>query len=394
MRMKVLLSTVGSRGEVQPMLALAHELRALGHACVFCVAPTFTAWVESHGFSCFSMGPDVRPTASKATKRLTRKQAAAFVPHMVRDQFRVTPLAAEGCDAIVAGNMLQVAARSIAELRTIPYVYAAFCPATLPNSDHPPPILRRQHMPRWLVCATWKTYLRHAHRRFAEPINEQRRALGLAPIEDYAAHVCTDDPWVAADPALGPGKWTQTGAWLLEDAAPLPRDLEHFLETGEPPIYVGIGSMRSAPGANRAFVEAARAAGRRVVLSRGWAELERLDEEEDCILIGDVDHRRLFPRMAAIVHHGGAGTTTAAALSGRPQVIVPHMFDQYYWADRVRTLGIGVRGPISTRLTTDALSRAIRVCMAPNVSERAAAFASRVVTNGARVAAAKISRPS
>jgi hypothetical protein len=128
------------------------------------------------------MGADVRPTAAKARKRPSRKQLAALVPHMVREQFRVTAIAAEGCDAIVVGNMLQVAGRSIAELRKIPYVYAAFCPATLPNSDHPPPVVRRRSMPRWLTRALWRTHLRHAHRRFGEVINEQRQALGLAPI--------------------------------------------------------------------------------------------------------------------------------------------------------------------------------------------------------------------
>jgi vancomycin aglycone glucosyltransferase len=156
---------------------------------------------------------------------------------------------------------------------------------------------------------------------------------------------------------------------------------------------MGIGSMRAAPDASRALVLAARAAGRRVVLSRGWADLERIDDGEDCIVIDDVDHRRLFSRVAVVVHHGGAGTTTAAALAGRPQVIIPHMYDQYYWAERVQTLGIGVRGPIGARVTTDALARAIEV--ASTMTEPAASFASRVATNGARVAAERIlSRPS
>ena len=113
------------------------------------------------------------------------------------------------------------------------------------------------------------------------------------------------------------------------------------------------------------LIAAARAVGRRAVISHGWGNLDVIDRGADCIAIGDVDHAKLFPRVAAVVHHGGAGTTTAAASAGAPQLVVPHLYDQHYWANRVRRLGIGVAGPLAARLTTDALVAALRRCLQP-----------------------------
>jgi vancomycin aglycone glucosyltransferase len=370
------------------MLALATELRALGHEAVLCVPPTFAAWIESRGFRCVPMGRDVR-----AFTMPKREELRALVPETVREQFRVLPTAVEGCDAIIVGGALQVAARSIAEHRNIPYTYATFCPVTLraaraagaPGDDHPPPLVKEQRGSAEENRDRWDAHRASVNALFKALIDEGRAALGLPPIDDVEEHVFTSAPIVASDPALAPSTFEQTGAWLLEDPSPLPDDLERFLSNGEPPIYIGLGSMRGTTN-SAALLEAARACGRRVVLSRGWAELDG-DGRDDCIVIGDVDHQKLFRRCAAIVHHGGAGTTHTAALAGRPQVIVPHNYDQFYWRERVSTLGIGAAGPAASELTAASLSGAI---------EHALPLTKRIgiATNGARRAAERISRPS
>ncbi|MER7082776.1 glycosyltransferase, partial [Saccharopolyspora kobensis] len=110
-------------------------------------------------------------------------------------------------------------------------------------------------------------------------LNAHRAAAGLAPVTEVRNHVLTDRPWLAADPRLGP--WPvpddpgvfQTGAWLLPDERPLPAELESFLDAGEPPVYFGLGSRSAAAESSRSMVEAARALGRRAIVSRGWAEL-------------------------------------------------------------------------------------------------------------------------
>lgn len=121
----------------------------------------------------------------------------------------------------------------------------------------------------------------------------------------------------------------------------LQRDIE-FLDAGEPPLYFGLGSMR-APNKHitRAMIESARAFGRRAIVSSGWADLALIDNATDCLSIGEVNQQLLFARVAAVVHHGGAGTTMAAAMAGAPQTVIPKMFDQHYWAKRVERLGTG-----------------------------------------------------
>ena len=93
------------------------------------------------------------------------------------------------------------------------------------------------------------------------------------------------------------------------------------------------------------------------VISLGRGSLDVIDTGADCISIGDVDHAKLFPRVAAVVHHGGAGTTTVPAKAGSPQLVVPHLYYQHYWASRVRRLGIGVAGPIAARLAAERLAK-------------------------------------
>src|SRR5690606_34821103 len=93
-------------------------------------------------------------------------------------------------------------------------------------------------------------------------------------------------------------------------------ELEAFLDGGEPPVYFGFGSMRAPEGLSRVMIESARALGRRAIVSRGWADLSLLDDQPDCLLVGEVNQQALFERVSAVVHHGGAGTTTVAARVG------------------------------------------------------------------------------
>src|SRR5262245_47285433 len=128
--------------------------------------------------------------------------------------------------------------------------------------------------------------------------------------------------------------------------------------------------MPVATGTSRTLIEAARALGRRAIVSRGWAELELIDGSPDCIAVDDVNQQALFPRVAAVVHHGGAGTTHATALAGAPQVIVPMFSDQPFWASRVRELGIGTSIPMA-ELTADRLSGVLEIVSDPQIAERA-----------------------
>ena len=320
--MRALLSSIGSRGDVQPILALALELRQLGHQGVLLVAPNFRDWVESFGIECLPVGPDLKKTsirmaqASAASHKPSREQMRQLASQAVRQQFEATMQAARGCDVIVSGGgALQTAGRSIAEARNVPYVYAAYCPAVLPSPDHPPPKMRArirsQTLPKLANRLLWKLDERSWNAFFLNTVNEQRTALGLPAVEHVPRYVSTAAPWLATDPILGPPARypsnpgvTQTGAWLLPDSTSLPDEVERFLSAGEPPVYFGFGSMVASSQAGPMLVETARALGRRAIVSRGWGELGVIDGRDDCIIVGDLNHERLFGRVAAIVHHG------------------------------------------------------------------------------------------
>jgi vancomycin aglycone glucosyltransferase len=211
-------------------------------------------------------------------------------------------------------------------------------------------------------------------------------------VDNVRDHVFTDNPWLAADPTLGPWQEPtdldvlQTGAWILPVVRPLPAELEAFMDAGTPPVYVSFGSVRAPEDAARVAIEAIRAQGRRAVVARGWADLALIDDRDDCFAVGEVNQQALFGRVAAVVHHGGAGTTTTATRAGAPQVVVPQIADQPYWAGRVAELGIGAAhdGPIPT---FESLSAALGTALAPETRARATAMAGTIRTDGATVAA-------
>ncbi len=154
-------------------------------------------------------------------------------------------------------------------------------------------------------------------------------------------------------------------------------------------MYFGFGSIRAPEQLARAMIESARTLGRRAIVSRGWAELGLVDDGRDCLAIDEVNHQRLFPRVAAVVHHGGAGTTMTAARAGVPQVVLPQHYDQHYWARRVRELGIGV-DHAEVPATAATLASALERAKSAEIAAGARACAGAVRGDGARVAAERI----
>ncbi|XXT21478.1 glycosyltransferase [Sorangium sp. So ce429] len=401
--MRILFSTIGSRGDVQPLLALALELHALGHEATFCVPPNFKEWVESFGMSCTPIGPDLRsmpspPPGVKLPKPSPEqlRQIAAFT---VGGQFQVLPEAAKGCDIIVAASGIQFATRSVAEMLKIPYVFVAYSPAVLPSPEYPPAKML-SHYPQGLPAAVnhnlWRKDAKELDETIGPVLNEARAKLGLSAVDSVRRHIFTDRPWLAADPALAPApkkspmQIVQTGAWLLPDQSPLPEDLERFLAKGKSPVYFGLGSMRGSEPMSRIVIEAARAAGLRAIVSQGWGNLGLIDSGDDCISIGDVSHETLFPRVAAVVHHGGAGTTTAAARAGKPQIVVPHVYDQFWHAARLEKLGVGVECPPRDQVTVRTLTAALREVSRLGMKSRAESLAKNITLDGAKRAAQRL----
>ncbi|MEV8530850.1 glycosyltransferase [Streptomyces sp. NPDC051211] len=397
--MRVVLSTYGSRGSVEPMAGLAVRLRELGAEARVCAPPDeeFAERLAEAGVPLVPAGRPVRPLVTSVTPG-SAVGLAQRVAELMAAQFDTVAAAAEGCDALLATGPLPVTAgaRSVAEKMGIRYVHVSHQPVVLPSPYRRPPARRGRPLPADVTDnrALWDLDARIANEMFGEVLNTHRASVGLPPVDNVRDFAFTDRPWLATDPVLDPWQQpadldvVQTGAWILPDERPLPAGLAAFLDAGEPPVYVGFGSTPvSAPeDFARVAVEAVRAQGRRAVVSRGWADLGLIDDQDDCFAVGEVNHQALFRRVAAVVHHGGAGTTTTAARAGAPQVVVPRGADQPYWADRVAGLGIGTAhdGPAPT---AGSLSAALRTALAPETRARAAAVAGTIRTDGTTVAA-------
>ena len=398
--MRILLSTIGSRGDVQPLVALALQLKALGQDVHMCAPPDFRAWIEGLGIPVTPIGPELRSTgkANPMSTRPTAEQIRQMMEGTVATQFETITVAAQGCDMIIGATALQIATPSIAEKMGIPYFFAAYCPAVLPSPHHAPPVLSMQgDKPVTMTdySELWEKDAQRWNLHWRDILNSHRTKLGLSAVSDVRSYILTTQPWLASDPTLGP--WPdpadqsvfQSGAWILPDDHPLSPELDVFLDAGEPPIYFGFGSNSALTDLSRVMIESARALGRRAILLRGWADLTLIDNEPDCIAIGEVNHQALFKRVAAIVHHGGAGTTHAAARGGAPQVLIPQHYDQHYWAGRVEELGIGIAHTTSTP-TADSLTSALEQALQPDGIANAQAIAATMRNDGTRVAAQRL----
>ncbi|MEU6192623.1 glycosyltransferase [Streptomyces sp. NPDC047061] len=391
--MRVLLSTYGSRGDVEPLVALAVRLRELGARVRVCAPPdeVFARLLARADVEVVAVGRPMGTIAAPSTESAASRRAAELAA-----QFDTVVTAAEGCDALLATGLAHFSSRSAAEKLGIPYVYATFCPFLLRSPyQAPPALLPGQSFPPEVTDnrALWDLNARTFNTLHGEALNAHRASVGLPPVDDVHGFIFTDRPWLASDPVLGPWRETpelglvHTGAWILPDERPLPDDLLAFLDAGAPPVFVGYGSMRGVSAdIARVSIEAVRAHGRRALVGRGWAELALIDDRDDCFVVGEVNQQALFTRVAAIVHHGGAGTTTTAARAGAPQVVVAQAADQPYWAGRVAALGIGAAhdGPAPT---TKSLSAALATALAPETVARARAVADGIRTDGAAVAA-------
>ncbi|CCH32659.1 Glycosyltransferase, family 1 [Saccharothrix espanaensis DSM 44229] len=396
--MKALLVTHGTRGDVQPMLALAVGLREAGHEVVLAAPESFASSAAEHDveFAALDEGPNrlmddpvVKAAVDGGYRGLKGKLAA------VRTARRIKPLMARvlrdvgetarrsGADVVVHTPTLP--AQHAAEMLDVPAVLVALQPGWVPTSAHPCPMVPLPRLPRFLNRATYLT-VSATLRAYSGVVNDWR-ADGLGLPRRRRVHDLLHDaagrnrvvlhafsPQIAQTAPDWPESVHTTGFWPLRSGSWAPSGrLAEFLGGGPAPVYVGFGSMagRQAERTGRIVADAVRDAGVRAVLATGWGGIASVSSP-DVLVIDQAPHDRLFPLMAAVVHHGGAGTTAAALAAGRPQVVCPFVADQPYWARRAHAIGVA---PVPVRqqdLTATALARAVTAAVGdPALSSRA-----------------------
>jgi vancomycin aglycone glucosyltransferase len=243
-----------------------------------------------------------------------------------------------------------------------------------PSRLHPPPMLPVYGLPKALNACLWWLNDVTQNRLMLEPVNRARASLGLQPLAAFTEHLFGDDNLLLVDAAVFPpdpawqGRYPYIGFAFLEDRSPLDPALEAFLDAGEPPIYVGFGSM--AYGARERVAACVREAieqlGQRCIVSGVVAKTlaESGPLPPGFLAVREAPHAMLFPRCAAIVHHGGAGKTAAALRAGTPQVILPVMLDQFHHAHHLARAGLAPRAPRLSKITGPKLTRALQQALA------------------------------
>lgn len=350
--MRVAMLTVGSRGDVQPLVAFGVGLRAAGHAVRVCTHPSFATLVRDQGlaFAPLAEGALSRGARTDQGRRWAERDAGRMPTWvgLLRDarsvagrRLRDAAAGCEGADVVIATNLTQILGWQVARHAGIPLVRAPLhAPAYWMARRRSPPTAAALRQAAWLAARPWLTGVRRRATGWGglplrEPLGTLDRdgALVLHPFSP----ALFDPP-----PGWGPNAHV-TGAWLLDAAVDPdpPPALRRFLDAGPPPVYAGFGTQLDPdpPATTALLVDALRAGGRRGVLQRPPDALAGIDLGADVIAVERVDHAWLFARCAAVVHHAAAGTTATALRAGAPSVCVPHNADQFTWARRLAQLG-------------------------------------------------------
>jgi UDP:flavonoid glycosyltransferase YjiC (YdhE family) len=399
--MRVLLVADGSRGDVQPMRVLASALAVEGHSITFAAPPGMRGMVEAAGLRFVPLAHDAEAMIQELSAQIIRGTRAVtravppFFRTILESQMQVLPELIKECDFVLVGG-LHFAVPTLAARYGVPWRWVLYSVTMLPSSARPPLVVPLARAPRWVNWLGWRYLNWFTNSHLRGPINQYHVRLGLPLIAHAPDHLICENPIIAIDPELAPltpeeSELDVIGHLDPGPGDPLPSELEAFLNAGPPPIYIGFGSMPdpAAAATTELFQAACKQLSRRLVLSRGWAGFGAGLSKEH-IVVDSVSHVRLFPRVAAVVHHGGSGTTSAAMRAGVPQVVVPHFADQYHFGGLVEDLGVGAPPLARTRLTARRLAERLERLMGDgSVRERAKLIAERI---GARPRLSNVSR--
>lgn len=401
--MRITVLAIGTRGDVQPYLALGVGLQAAGHRVQFAAFNDFERMVRSRGLDFIPVRVNLRTIFENDNSRAfltTDHKVGRFTLNLKRivepivEQLLVDfCLACQDAQAIIY-SVLAFPAYFIARDLGIPS-YAG-CLQPLYRTRVFPSVM----VPSWLgVCGqvNWLTHImvEQVFWQFLRPfVKRWRKRSGLSPApfwghfrclyRQHSPILCGYSPVVLPKPYDWGEEVHVTGYWFLDRPADWrpSAELVDFLNSGPPPVCIGFGSMDDGRMAilTELVLSALRRTGQRGILLTGWSGVTStgLPSSPEVFATEEVPHDWLFPQVSAVIHHGGAGTTAAALRAGVPSIVIPFFFDQSFWGQRVVTLGVGPRPLSRNVLSAESLACAIQVAIGQEMHRRAVVLSQRI----------------
>ncbi len=370
----------GTRGDVQPYVALGKGLKDAGYNVRLLTSDSFESLVTGAGLGFCSTGESIEEILqTDEWRKVTESGNFLAILFKMRSEMKQRsgdmaqrlPDLLKGSDLIIAGTSV-LGTFSVAEMLKIPVIQAYVFPFT-PTSEFPSPLVPKLPLGGALNALSFHVMRQMFWQSSKIGDATTRQVLGLGKGSFWGPYKALAQspmpvlygysPHVLSRPRDWPENQHVTGFWFLDtpdDWTP-PADLVDFLDSGEAPVYIGFGSMgsRNPEVAGKIALEALERSSQRGVLASGWGGLKPADLPKTVHLLSSMPHSWLFPRMAAVVHHGGVGTTAAGLRAGVPSIIVPFMGDQPFWGQRVVDLGVGPTPIPRKKLTGEWLGKAI-----------------------------------
>ena len=410
--MRIVIIAPGTRGDVQPYIALGKGLQSAGHTIRLVSHSNFESLVASYGLEFWSFGNDVKDAVENSDMQaLTEKGnflllLAKMAKEAQREALRFAEgglRAAQGMEIVLSGLGGLFIGIAIAEKLDIPLVQAYVVPFS-PTREMSsvltpklPSVLNRvsHQLTRQLM---WQGF-RSADTIARKKVLNIPAAPLLGPYDSKSTHNMPILYGFSPSVIPAPSDWDNhthiTGFWFVDEADDWqpPAALLDFLQAGPAPIYIGFGSMSSRAPEQTAdlIIQALTLTNQRAILLSGWGGLQKANIPDSIFMIDAIPHSWLFPRVSAVVHHGGASTTAAGLKAGVPSVIIPFFGDQPFWGQRVAELGVGSKPIPRKQLTAGRLANAIQeVVTNEDIRQRAAKLGKKIQTENGVESAVKI----
>ncbi len=365
--MNILIPCIGSRGDVQPFIALAQGLERAGHRVTLASHPMMKRLVESHGVKFAPIGPNI--DLAKEAARIRQRSRIAMVGLIRGMRFGLDMVERSHGDILAlcqAADLMVTSAQSAAGVNEadqldLPYLSVTLMPWSIPWHDPERPLFKRLAYGAVDGLVSLIT---------TRPLNRMRKRQGLPPVgaEGFTSkylNLVPVSPLVFAPNPLWEDRHHLVGYWFAEEPVGWepPQDLLAYLEEGDLPVLVSLGAMslgdEDALESASLFLEAIQKVGLRAII-QGWESgIRQLSLPPSIHATGSIPHSWLLPFCAGLVHHGGFGTTSAGLRAGKPSLVIPHMIDQFYWGQRLHELGVSPPAIPRPRLTSEGLAAAL-----------------------------------